>query len=55
MGIADTEKQISLMYEINQRLVRRAIEEWDKGGEGHFGCFLIKFVHVYWKDVARRN
>ena len=55
METIDIEKQISLMFSINQQLVRRAIEGWDRKRCGSFPCYLLRFVHIYWKEIARFN
>ena len=40
---------------INERLVREAMEEWDKGGEGCFGEFVKEYVGVRWWSLVRSN
>jgi len=44
-----------LMFAVNQQLVGRAIEEWDKRGSGSYACYLLKFAHCYWVEVGRWN
>ena len=53
--IAASPVQSPLMFQVNQQLVARAIEEWDEAGEGSYPCFLIKFVHCCWREKARWN
>ena len=55
MGVVILVEESSLMYEVHQRLIGRAIEEWDKGGSGSFACFLLRFVHIYWVKKVRYN
>jgi len=55
MNRGEVIKQSSLVRAVNQQLVRRAVEAWDRGGCGSFAVFLLKFVHVYWKEVLRWN
>ena len=55
MGVVILVEENSLMYEVNQQLIGRAIEEWDRRGEGSFACFLLRFVHIYWVEKVRYN
>ena len=40
---------------INQRLVREAIERWDREGEGYFSDYVRRKIGIGWLWIVRAN